>query len=708
MQPLYYPDEQGYKQRLGKLEAENAHFDYNYGDLGKEMDPNGPEDNLHNRLVKYVLNVTNTWCEGSGDYRDDLKRIQWSLKGYVDPDQKNPRNTSRDKDNVIVFPMTFRNRSMMKTAWYSTFIRSPMWRIKPGCGPASVINAATMEQIIERQVNQFDAGLHLLTAVDDVLSSGRATLGTEWTQKRGRRAEKTLITAVAVELAKAKGFGANARDINTLQREFKDAILYEGTQLRPWDPFRTIRDSNTTVNFFQEAEFVGRSFDTNINWLLNRENDDIARVNELTAKGRSAKPRFFNADYVKVLAESGMAETWWDSDRMESGRNDRTGYTNRPEMNDRKTTKVGCIYMEMQIIPKDWKCGPEKYPVKYFVELSADMIVTGFGALDYLDGNYSVVEFGPNTDGHEISPIGDLMVNFGMHKFSNRLGNYTEEDYRKSVNGGITLVNQDIVDMEHYLNQKTSHKLAMYAKSYVSPEEAKTAIMNFPHMSRSPEMMALVEKFMAWDSDALGTGNTMANIGPERPTVPGVREAQFQQHGRTELWNWIFAKQGMQDLFWRYVSNQRQFATLPIAARYDGMWADRIRRELGRNPLGTPWEVDPEYMTADIDPQLLTDEFEMTPFTGDMPQMTDSSGLHGIVQQALQIPEIAMDTFSKLPIHQMLLQALRIDNVPDIEMFEQAAPPQQVGGTTNVQVQPDQMVQQQIQAGNLVPVDGGY
>lgn len=703
MRPLGYPDSALRSARIELIKNENPSFDYDY-----PIDGLKPGDELHGKLVDYVLELVQNWERKSSDYRDDLRKLQWTLTGYVNPDDANPRNTTKDKNNVIVLPMTHRNRHMMHAAWHSVFIRNPIWRVKAGCGPAAMINAASMEYAIEQQVQMFDAGLHLHTAVDDALM-GRATLGTEFTQKRGRKPVDTVITDVAVEMFKAIGGNASAQDKNTILREFKDAILFEGTQLRPWDPFRTIRDPNVSVNFYQEAEYGGRTYDTNINKMIAREMDDASYVRTQKGNGIEAKPRYFNARYVKILADAGISDSYWNGEFLSTGRNDRTGLLNSLS-DQQKTTSVCPIYLEMQIIPKEWKVGDEDYPVKYFIEVSADLIITGFGPLDYGDGNYSWVEFGPNTTGHEIEPVGDLMVNFGSHKFANSMMNLVEADYRKSVNGGVTVINQDLIDMEHYLNQNTAHKLAMWAKPFVSPEEARTAFMNFPHMSRSAEHLSLITQLMQWDSDGIGTSNIMQDIGAERPTVPGVQMAKFQQNSRMQVWCWKFAKQGMQDLFWRYAYNIVQFSTLPIQARYQGMWADKIRRELGKAPDGAPWEIDMESMSATVDPRQMSLEFQMEPFTGDMPNMADPSGLGNILQQALGIPEIAAETFSQFPIANMFRSYLRMIDAPDIDSYETQAPAQ-MGGSTTMQTMPDEALQQQIQAGNMVPIpmgDRGY
>ena len=705
-QPAFPYPNQTSANRKERLKAEAANFDYDYGDLGDKMKPG---NELHDSLVNYVLELVHEWEIGSAEYRDDYRRLQWTMTGYVATENKNPRNTSKDKDNMIVLPMTHKNRHMIGASWHSVFIRDPIWRCKPGIGAASLINAATMEHVVQQQALRFDAGLHLHTAVDDALAFGRGTVGTEWKQKRGRKPVDTEITAMAVEMFKAVGGKASKDDINTIKREFKDMVLYEGTQLRPWDPFRTIRDPNTTTNFYQEAEYGGRTYDTNIPTMINRELDDLSHVANERVEGRKANPRYFNAKYVKILADSGLADSYWNGQFLTSGRNDRTGMSNTTQGKATvKTQPVCAIYLEMQIIPKDWNVGDEEYPVKYFIEIAADTIITGFGPLNNGDGNYSWVEFGPNTAGHEISPVGDLMVNFGSHKFANNMVNLAEASFRKSVNGGITVINQDLIDMEHFLNQTTPHKLAIWAKPFVSPEQAQSAIMNFPHMDNSSQQLALISQLMAWDADGLGTNNLIDSLQAERTTKAAVNTANYQQNSRMAVWCYKFGAQGMQDLFWRYAYNQVQYGSLSEEMSYaQGRFADRIRRELGKNPTGLPWEIDPQTMTATVDPSRMSLEFNMEPFTGSMPGLQDTSGLEMILQQALAIPEVAAETFTQLPVAQLLLTYLRMNDVPDVDAYAegmQASAAQ--GPVQNVQVaaMPDEMLQERIQAGEYQPI----
>jgi len=78
-----------------------------------------------------------------------------------------------------------------------------------------------------------------------------------------------------------------------------------------------------------------------------------------------------------------------------------------------------------------------------------------------------------------------------------------------------------------------------------------------------------------------------------------------------------------------------------------------------------------------------------------------------ILQQALAIPEVAAETFTQLPVAQLLLTYLRMNDVPDVDAYAegmQASAAQ--GPVQNVQVaaMPDEMLQERIQAGEYQPI----
>lgn len=640
-------------------------FDYEYPD-GLDLKPGST---LSEKLITYIDELCAASKGMMAQYRQLWKKVDWKLNAYVAPEDANPRNEIKDKPREIVVPMTYRNKQVFLAALNGIFIRDPIFKYRPMPGKDSLLNAAVTEYLVQRHALWFSLGLSLNTVWGDAISYGIGVGGTRWSKKFGRKPNAQQITDITIELLKKMGGNGNFKAGDILNG-MTDELLYEGTEMVPWDPYSLILDPSVTINDLQKGEYIGHTFRLNATDLIRRERDP--------------EERRFNGWYVKVLAEQGAATSRYYTSR-EDGRNDRQQTVT--DFNRTSSTRTGPAdfrYVEISLIPSDFEIGDETWPVKFAIEIAGDYVITALHRLEEAHGEFNVVSCAPNAQGHEIIPTSHLLVTFGIQDFIDTMARATQAMAIKNVNGGWTLVNQRVVEWDDMMNPDPA-KIIRLADPYVTPEMVKSAITQFPGIDSRESHM----RHMEYMERVADRGNGIEDIMtgdmsqlPDRPTKAGLNMAMAGASSRMKLIGYIIGQQMMQPLGWQMAYNLVQFGRQPQSVDLTGRFAARIQRELGMVPSGS------------LTPQSLSLNFDMEPYSGAMPQNEDLTGVGELLKSMMGVPELAAEMFNGIPPQGILRNYMRRTGFEEMDDFINPVP---------VNTMPDDALEQQIQAGNMVP-----
>jgi hypothetical protein len=154
---------------------------------------------------------------------------------------------------------------------------------------------------------------------------------------------------------------------------------------------------------------------------------------------------------------------------------------------------------------------------------------------------------------------------------------------------------------------------------------------------------------------------------------------------RMERMGRMISAQAMQPLSYLIAFHTQQLMSEEIYVKVIGDWAQRLSVEAGTQKL--------------VNPLDLLVEFDVNVRDGSLP--TDSSGsLAEFWNMAFQTITKSPELMQNLDSTRIFLHMARLAGAKDVQTFMRS--PQAQGGA---RVAPDAQVQQQAQAGNLVPID---
>ena len=677
-------------ERIKQIGA--AAFDYDY-QSATTLDTNvdlKPGSAFHQKLIDKAIEMAYRSQVGQKEFLDNCKKMDWTTTGYVTPEDANPNGNPKNRQRNIVVPMTFEFGEYFTAASVGAFIRDPIFSFQPYPGPRSLMSAAIMEFLIQKQCGWFSdtntLGLACKTIWRSAYTYGIGGGSPTWRQKRGYRPVDRKITMAAINLARSQGHDIPRSAVDHVIRDMEERVLYEGTELVPWDVYATLRDPNTTPNSFQRGEFIGHRFRRAANDALRREADPTQRR--------------FNGQYLKALAKNGGGLSYLGSiGRMKSGRGDRMGSEQTTTVNAAVGVlePVDFLYFEVDIIPKDWECGPETWPVRYMLEIGADSIVTAFGPLNMMDNEFRFVQTAPNTDGFAFLPISHLFVTYGIQQFVDTMARCTEALSIKNVNGGWTVFNHNVLNWDDANNPEPA-KMIRYANPFVTPEQAKAALQQFQSPDMREAHMRVSAEYMEMARKGNGLEDIMGSL-PDRPTQMGVQEARAGKANRIDMINWVIAEQMMTPLGWKMAQNQVQYGTMPIQFEAVGRLAKRLQEEIGADPQAMQEVMDMFNPDGTANPLALNLDFEMRPFSGASRRNDNIAAQEKLIGMGMQVPEIAMEMAGGLGWAGILHNFARSIGFETIDEYRAAGNPM-----PNMVVAPDQQLGENIQAGNRIPV----
>lgn len=658
--------------KAAKRKIAEKSFDYDYGDLGDKMKPSHP---VHDRLVDYALDIAHRGFSAMEPCYDLWQKADHKATAYVTPEEANPRNNERDRPRNIIVPLTFRMEEMYMGAFHGVFNQDPIFKFKPLPGADSLINAATMEYMVQRHALWFDTMLHADDVVRDSFRYGIGMGCTKWRVDRARKPVDREITSEVISMAKASGINIDSTQVGRLIRDMEEQVVCEGTEIEVWDPYRSFYDTSVTPNRYNRAAYKGTVLSWDATQLLRYE--------------RENEGYWFNGKYAKALAETGQALSQFNN-KQQNGRSDRNGTVDHSDDSSIKQwfAPIDILYVIADIIPLDWQVGEEDYPVKYVIALAGDEIIVAFYPIDYAHGGDGTFICAPNADGHSFVPVSHELVTYGIAEHLDVLAQATQASVMKNVNGGWTIFNHNVLNWDDFVENREAGKVIRPVVPALTKEMMEAAIVNIPHIDNSGQHQRYMAEWMAIASDGNGTsdiGGLGELAGADRQTKYGAMAQVNSSSSRFKRLAYKIGAQFMTPVGWMMAYNLVQFGTQPQQVDLGGRFADRIRKQMGLEPTQQSFMADPR------DLQL---NFEMEPYTGSMPQTSDVSGMGEIAKVLLSMPEVAMGYADRAPaIINAYLRKSGFENIDEYEPMQ----------TANVQPMPDQQIEQQVQAGNLVP-----
>lgn len=629
-----------------------------------------PRSDLHKRLVNHINERAEAARRVTEGMRKDWKRIDWSLNAYVPANEAEliTKNADWRRPVNIVVPMTFASLETFLTYMQSTFARKPIHRYSGQFEHR--IAAMLLERVVERQGLWFKHMLSLNTLWRDAFTYGIGACHVRWAKHRVVRSIPTEVTDLLAETLKGTPFESEVGDIINVPEEY---VAYEGSRLDPIDPYQILLDPNVSPNTYQDSEYIGWQARTNIFDLMRREPDP--------------EERLFNIKAVRALASGNAAWSRYYAD--ESGRNTRQMNEDTSHNITRPNSHpVDLTHMFIDLVPKDFGLGDEELPEKWMFTVAGDRILIQADRLELDHGMYPIIMAAPNTDGHSILPASYLATTYGMQQgidflFTSRMANV-----RKALNDMI-LVDPARVEMADILNPEPGKVIRCKRTSFQGEsldayiKQLNVADVTSQHTRDAQLLIEMLRQTNGTVDIAMGNLNGM----PERPTATGIEAAKTGALSRLQRIAQIIGMQCMDDLAWQLAYNSIQFMDEEVAVPVIGRHEQALRIAYGgQNDIAVRW--------SDLSPF-----FEVEPHDGSMPNIENVQAWTTILQTMLGVEGVAQKIVMESDVMAIFKHWAKISGASDVNEFVQ-----QGGGMMQPTVMPDQMVQQQAQQGNIVPM----
>lgn len=459
---------------------------------------------------------------------------------------------------------------------------------------------------------------------------------------------------VAPVWTKKKGW----QTVNTVAgKQRQSAILFEGTTLQNIDPYMYLPDPNVPVHKIQEMEHVG--------WL--RRTNRMQLLGEETLDGN-----MFNCKYLAHI--DGMSSLYSHNtyrDRYSVG-NQRTSNSNI----------VDVIYKYVNLIPSEWKLGKGELPEKWLFGLAGDQIIVQAQPLGLDHDMYPAAVCAPDYDGYSATPISRMEIMSGLQQTMDFLYNNHFANVRKAIND-ILIIDPEMINVNDLLDPEGGILARLRKKAW--GKGVKDAVMQLPvnditraHIPDANFVSDLMAKYSGATDGLMGINRHSS----ERVSATEARDTRGSALSRLEKAARVASLQTMYDLSYMLASHTQQLMETEQYVKIVGSWADRLAEDFGFQP-GDRRLVNPLEILIDYDIVMPDGS-------------TSGSGDPALWKDVLQIVAQQPELMAKIDTFRIFKHWARMSGAKNVDDF-----------AVNAKVMPDEEVEAQAQAGNIIPMQTG-
>lgn len=625
-----------------------------------------PGSKLHDKIVTEVNKLADSSWEIMSKRYASWKAIDQTLSCYISTDTYEQQLKQKDdrKPISIVVPYSYSVLESMLAYLVRQYLTGNLFYFD-GWGPEDTIPAKLLELCCEQQAKYFKTVLDIHTNWRDGFAYGFGASAVSWARKWGK---KPLIKESPIYSPYGAITGMDKSKINV------DALLFEGNDLSPIDPYRCLPDPNTSIHNIEGMNFFG--------WL------EFTPLNSLLAEESNGET-YFNVKYLKQNPYAGRTSKYGSD---ESGRID-----NKTATDVAGNTKQVCkMNMYVEVIPKEWglkSADPSnkdgEYPEKWFFTIANDNLVIRALPLGLNHNRFPILTIAPDYDGYSATPISRMEIINGLQTALNWMFNAHVTNVRKAIND-MLIVDPSLINMEDLADPEPGKLIRLRRSAWGRGVENAVKQLQIVDITRNN----MADAALIMDMMGRTSGASDPMQGRQRTSGERVSAAEFtgtlqNAVSRVDKVGFLSVKQYFYDLSYFFASHTQQFMSQETYVKAVGDWPLELMEEFGKNGIayGDKVKVDPFSIVADYDinfkdqttpsAEALTNDFWTKSFQtiGGNPQLS----------QMFDVVRIFM-------------QMARLNGAKNVNEFVRK-------GGANFAQYPTEDVVQQAQAGNLVPIN---
>lgn len=606
---------------------------------------------LHDNLKKRLNSRIELARKNRGGAEEQWRKAEDKTLAYVhETTEDAARRTSRDsglmKYTTIQIPYTYAMLMSSHTYWTSVFFaRDPVHQFKGRHGEGEM-QVQAMEALIGYQVEvaQF-LGPYYVWLYDSG-KYGHGVLGHYW-------CSEVLQYGQLVEMENPETGQVEVMQVTQEVPGYTGNRVYN---ISPWDFYH---DPRVALRDYQKGEFTIVRVRVGWNDIVRRKregyyNDNTDRLRgHLTDKARTQSSQNLQRPQFDAIINSSFED--------EEGRH-----------------PAGATFFEVyvELIPSEWKIGNTDYPQKWVFTITEDgQIIVGASPLGLAHCQFPQDVLQSEIEGYGLYTRGIPEIMDGVQNTIDWLINTHFFNVRASLN------NQFIVDPSKIVLKDVQNSGAGFVWR-LRPEAYGTDIskifMQVPvqditraHIADYQTMMGIGEKVLGVNEQIMGAVSSGG-----RKTATEVRTSTSFGINRQKTITEYMSNTGFSSHASKLVMSSQQF--------YD---ASQKLRRVGDLIL------DAGSGFLDVTPENIVGQFDVVPVDGTLPidRMAQANLWKEIMAAVRNLPPQVQAGYDWMRIFGW---AAQIGGLKNIQRFK-------------IQVVPDQMLQGQAQAGNVVPINAG-
>lgn len=444
----------------------------------------------------------------------------------------------------------------------------------------------------------------------------------------------------------------------TQERETLDYLEYEGFNVQPIDPYRALPDPNVPAWDVQNAEYFG--------WV---ERSNRLKLLEME---KQQGTDYFNCQYLSGLAQGTTSYLSTVSNRPHRKEALRDHHT---------TTPLDVTKMYVNLIPYEWHLGPSRHPERWYFEVVGDRIVIQAKPLGLIRDMIPIACAAPDFDGYSQSPISRVGLLHGMQTTLDFLLNSHMQSVLAALDNKF-VVDPKLIELQDFAEGKPIIRLrpnyqGRGVKDAIQQLNVMDATQN--HVGDSAFLIDGMQKVSGADDAMMGH---LRQAGPERLTgqeFAGTRQGAATRMERVAK---LIAAQSLKDIAETAAMYTQQFMSEEQYVEVAGRHAELLQREIGA-AYGDQMRVSPFDLLIRYDVEVKD---------GSVPGNKSSETFVHLIDLMGKYPQLA----EEFDATRIVLHILRNEGVTDPSAWLR---------NMKAEAQPDEEVMNEVQKGNLVPME---
>lgn len=600
--------------------------------------------------------------EGMSSRWEQWRKAERSYRLYVNPDElQGPQESVTDNAELlytypssIVVPLSYSMVQTLVSFWVTLFTNSKPY-LQVGYRDTQSKGAAKAQELLLTYQLDFNGFVPLLyNWFLDACRYGQGIISNGWEvrQKMQTVRGKQILPGPMGPI-----------EIPVVER--RPVLEYEGNVPENVDPFNWRPDHRWSIGKFQRGTFCGEEMWRSHMELRQRQQQDI----------------YQNVEHITRYTQDYFKENQSDRDRIMQA-NRYFGLT----YNDPNDGMVMVEQLQMDIIPADYGFSGSQDVERWLFTVANRSVVLRIDPFEYDHGDFTYAAIESSPDIHALLNPGVMEIMEPIHQHITWFTNTMIENARKSLNDRL-VVDPSIVNMDDLLNPSAGKAIRIAREYWGFPNVVNNAVKQLQitdvakqNMEHVGFLISLLEKINAANETLQG------QVTQEEKTATEISSASQMGSARLRTLAKMFSSQGLVPLARQMVQNNMQFLS---ERQYLSIVGD-LEMALSGMPGaigGQGVEIGPEDIQGLFAFPVSDASMPLDPvrFARTWVQILQLSASHPMLQ--MQVNHLAL-----------WAEMVKAMGIPDPSRLLM---PQQMG------VMPDQMVQQQVQQGNLVPFQPG-